>query len=131
MKEIKSKMDEEKSVVSDAAVMNAVNDAAVMNAVNDAVVMNATIVPDTTTNPITEKQPTEERTPEKTLEGEVTLALADLMAHAMQGEKRRIEPEMIVVTPAMEEPKNEVITNSVVVSLSTVAACAVLSLLLL
>ena len=126
MKEIKSKMDEEKSVVSDAAV----NDTAVMNAVNDTAVMNATIVTDTTTNPITEKQPTEERTPEKTMEGEVTLALADLMAHAMQGEKRRIEPEMIVVTPAMEEPKNEVITNSVV-SLSTVAACAVLSLLLL
>lgn len=128
MKEIKSKMDEEKSAVDGASV----NDASVMN----DVVMNATVVNDATMNnatpnPITEKQPEEERTPEETMEGEVTLALADLMAHAMQGEKRRIEPEMIVVTPAVEERKNEVITNSVVVSLSTVAACAVLSLLLL
>ena len=73
----------------------------------------------------------EKPTPEKTMDAEVTLALADLMAHAMYSEKKRIEPEMVVVTPKFEEPKNAAATNSVIASLSAVATWAVLSLLLL
>ena len=80
---------------------------------------------------VMEKPAVEEPTPKESMEGEVALALADLMAHAMHSEKRRIEPEMEEVVPVVEESRNAAGTNSVVVSLSAVATWAVLSLLLL